>query len=47
MKEKRTGERRKAERRKDIEAARNYLGMQRRHAERRTPERRRQPVLTS
>jgi hypothetical protein len=47
MEDRRRGERRREDRRKDIESARHYLGMQRRVAERRQGERRRLPSLAS
>jgi hypothetical protein len=44
MEERRRGERRKANRRVDIDAAKRYVGMERRLGERRTEERRRPKI---
>ncbi len=45
--ERRKGERRKADRRVDIESARNYFGMERRLFDRRAGERRRDRATTT
>jgi hypothetical protein len=47
MEERRRGERRKADRRVDIEGAKNHSGMERRLAERRITDRRRPKISGS